>query len=740
MKSRGVARFRICSILALSWSCAFANAADAQATGADNADIIVTAMKRAAAVQDIPASISVVDSTLLQQSGANDLNSALDMTSGVTLAEHSGTTFLQIRGVGNVIDTGAGESSNALYVDGVFLPRPTMALLPAIDIERVEVLRGPQGTLYGRNATGGAVNIVSRAPSRTLEAGFDVGIGNYDNRQAHMYVSGPLGDTIAVRLSAGYDHRDGFVRNIMGPDYFGSETKFVRGALLGEFGSLTANIFLSYTKRDSSPPQLPLELFPFLPYAAAAGGIQPLGSFLQDPRPNRAANPREVSNPSKTLMAGGSLELPVADFATLRSVTGYIDHKNTLSADDGLGRLYTFQLIRPSKSFSQEFNIFGEIGSISYLIGANYYHENYRMDIPFTLPFGLFVDGGAGDSPPGTGIAQNLREKTNSYSVFADATFSLTDFLRVRGGIRYTHEKKTAEQDYLVTLPGLGTFPAFPGAQGLPSALTDNPVIFRAGIEGDIEKNVLAYASYSQGYKSGGQNVGFLNPADPTTTQFRPERLDAYEAGIKSTLLGGDLIANAAIFRYDYSNLQVLDVILPSTTFINNGDARVVGVEGEVIAKPAQGLTLRGGFTWLPTAKFTRFTLVDQADLAAGPQDLSGKRIIRAPRLTANAALIYTLDLSDTFVDSLTFNLNGRYSSKVVFRPFDAERFDSDGRYAIANFSISAAKDGWTLRGFVNNIFDTAYVESSIYCPSCSARLGHWSEPRTYGATLAFDF
>jgi iron complex outermembrane receptor protein len=360
---------------------AVAQADDHVASG----EIVVTALKRSQSVQSVPASISAISGDTLAQTGLSDLRDIAQVIPNLNWGEHFGTTLITIRGAGSSVDSGATEPTVALYVDGIYLPRSDMATFRAVDLDRVEVLRGPQGTLYGRNAAGGAVNFISQDPTKTWSGKVEVSTGSRKAFGINGYVSGPIAPGILLRLSGGHEEQDGYVKVLnTGQKLNGVNTNYGRLAVVIEpDGSSVRNeVSVRYEKNTAAVAyQQPIGP---LVFPAATYTVTPNEILASDPHSGRR----------ETLIVSNALTWKASDNIKVKSLTGYINHNSHAQVDDD-GSLVPFQytpdFVRTSKSFSQEFDITGQSSKIDWLVGLFYFHENYYGNLYPLVPRSISV-------------------------------------------------------------------------------------------------------------------------------------------------------------------------------------------------------------------------------------------------------------------------------------------------------------------------------------------------------------
>ena len=714
------------SLLASTSAWAQQDAPAGPASGQESGDIIVTATKRGERLQDVPAAITALGGEELQQRGLTNIEAIATQVPGLNFGQHAGTTQIAIRGVGSTVDSGVTEPTVAIYVDGVYLPRSTMGTLRGVDLERVEVLRGPQGTLYGRNATGGAINFISRAPTKSFEGQVTASTGSRDAFGVEGYVSGPLAEGVYVRLSGGHQEQDGYVKVVnTGQRLVNVNDDYARLAVrLEPTDRLGIDLALRYENSSGANAYQQL-------YTPAGVFIPPTAG--QTTRPNQIYADGPFSMKMKTLIASGTVNWQMSDDVSLRSVTGYIDHKSNIDFDAD-GTDYAFynavDFKRPSESFSQELDLIGETGRLKWILGAYYFKEKYFFSLPVVFIAGLNTGDPATSIPAGATVhAGLLTDRTESFALFGDATYSLTDWLRLNVGLRFNTEKKRFDSGAGLTIPGSG----FVGVTGVKSQFQADKLLPKVALQFDVNDDINGYVQWQKGYKSGGQNLQLL-------PQYLPESINAYEVGLKTQWLDRKLTANFAAFYYDYKNLQVTIVQPPAITLVQNADVEVYGLEGDLNFQVSNAFRLNASATWLH-ARNTHFFSLDDANPGAGVQDLKGKRISRAPDFTFNAGAEYRFDLGGQLLSSLTTRADVSYSSTVVLRYFGLPE-DLQKPYALLNLSatLSDVDEKTSLRAFVNNVTDKLYRQSSGYLGTVGAWIGNYSAPRTWGLQLSRKF
>ena len=681
----------------------------------DGTEIIVTAQKRAQSIQEVPVAITALGADDLEARGIRNLADLARQVPSVNFGEVAGTSQISARGIGLALLTGAGESSVAFHVDGMYISRPSAAGLFQTDVSRIEFLRGPQGTLYGRNATGGVVNIITPEPTDQFKAGFRVGIGNYDLRETSIYVSGPISDNVRFRLSGDGLDRDGYVLNSFDGERIDDARRWgMRAALDADVGNVTAKLKFFYRRnRFKGPSYDPIDAnFPFPP-----------GTFDLDPYRIVANSPYGA----RQRAVGGTLRLEarVSDAITLVSQSNYMDYKFNIDVYDGDGTavdLFNVTRIDASKSFSQEFNIIGESSRADWVIGAYYLRDRIRQDNLTATP------GFAALGILETNSFSNMR--VNSYSVFADLTYKVTGAFSLFGGARGLMEHQDIKQTAFLVTPVGNAFLCTPTTPGGFTKQDRSAVTGRFGARYEFSDDANIYGQYSRGYKSGG-----FAPSQ-CGNPFKPETINAFEIGSKNRLADGAIDLNLSAFYYDFKNLQFEQIIFTSLFTSNAPKSELYGVDAELLVHPARDFTLNVSGSLLH-ARFKRLSDTDPLDPGAGLQDLAGVPLMRAPDWTLNAGAQY--DLRGGFG---TFTIRGDLyaTDKFSFRQFNDPGAIQPSYVTFgASLTYRTPDERWALRAWVKNANDRAVLQGVVANPG-QGHLGTYAAPRTYGLELSADF
>jgi len=719
-------------------------------------ELIVTAQRREQSIQDVPISVSVITDKFMSD---NDVRSLQDLNGTIpgfyaTGSVNYGAAPLSIRGIGGA--NGGGNFFNdepvAVYVDDVYISRLSFSTADLIDVESIQVLRGPQGTLYGRNSTAGALLLRTARPTEEFEGHAKLGFAEHGETRLSGAVSGSLSEKLQARLAVGYSDRDGFGNNTFdGSNIGGSDETTGRLSLrYTPSDTFSADLILETQDRSASPATVALAnvapLTPSTPFVARSDldSLFDSNSFsLNDPSSN------ESDRSSATLLLNWQL-----GSLTLDSVTAYRSYELD-GAQDSDGTEFTLfnnNGLLDSDQFSQEIRLSSDASdSFSWVVGAFFLTEEVIQDFTINNFQGLF---GAG-----TSATVNATQDTDAYAVFADVTWNVTENLELLFGARYSDETKdfsnalnvrTIRSSIPLPIP-FGPFP--PGAQipgGIPVA---PPGSFsqeesfddftpRVVLNYRFNDTVSGYASYSQSFKSGGFNSFGLTPA------FENEEIDAFEVGFKSTLANGRATLNGSIFSYDYTNLQVrLPVPTGGVNILNAGEAEVQGAELELAWQVSDRLKINANAAFLDTELeefLTQEIPEDLRFLIGAPIPLNsvnaaGNELTRAPDVQYYLSADYDFSLSANLNANVLVNY--RFQDDVFFletnQNTDTFRSDSSDEVGI-RFTIRPVSEAWELGIFGQNITDERTITQ------VTALGGHpnaaISEPSKWGIDFKLNF
>jgi iron complex outermembrane receptor protein len=687
------------------------------ATGGDGGleTITVTAERRSTDVQRTPMAITAVSGEQLQAKGIQNSLELQAVTPGLTFSENANFSEPYIRGVGTDITTPGANSSVATYVDGVYQAAPYMGVQQLAAVDRVEVLKGPQGTLYGRNATGGAINIVTRDPSQDFDADVDVAYGNYNTVNASGYLSGALTDDISANLALAENRNDGYGKSLnTGRDTYFQDSQYAHAKILyqptEDFSFLLSGQYLGQYDTDSVYTYF--TKFGATPVPTLLGG-----RVTVDSRDIYSAYPfkdytkvEEVSGRAIYNLGG----------ITITSLSGYTHTDGHIFPDFVSTNIPIFDFDAnddTDRTYSEDLTATGRFDALSWIAGFSYLNENAEFDPDFTY----------------SGLTRNASifatVKTTSYAGFGELTYNLTDEFSATAGIRYTQD--TVEQARLGYGDGAGNiFLSVP-----PSSKGFENATYKGVLQYSPEWGTV-YAKVETGFKSGGVNA--LAPAD----YVQPEKITSYEVGAKSDLLGRRLRLNGEAFYYDYSNLQeqYTNVSTGAAYYEAAKKATVYGGELTAEALVSEELTLSAGLNLLHT-RFDQFLSHGSYVLEGGiptlvPMlDLRGNDLTHSPPVTANVGLDWNRPLPDgsSLHTSVQYYFSGKYF------------FDVTNRIYQSPYSLLNAQVGWDLANgkttiglWSRNLTNEKYISSAAV--SAFGDYGEIAAPRTFGIRIAQRF
>lgn len=701
------------------------------ASSAIPGEIIVTAQKRSESIQRVPATITALNTEALETRNIENAASLQSVVPGLVVGETFGTSLISLRGISTGVTSGAEDPSVATHINGVYQPRSRTISSALSDLERVEVLSGPQGTLYGRNATAGVINYVLIRPQDSFGGEVTASAGNFETFGLKGRLSGPLSDNVRVLVSGVADDQGkGYTKNLAegAPQSRLQKTRNIGGRAALDFdlpNDVSVQLDAIYQDSNSTPAALA-----FSP--SQEGFIQAVLS-PQSFKPYETYSAFGARNHTRYLQLIGTVTAPLSDTVTVKSITGYQRFRNHLRID---GDASTTQIVESdarfrSNTFSQELNLTGSFfnDKLQSIVGLFYYDDKFdhHGDSPFNLPFFgqsfIFTVDGPIDG--------------KSYSVFTDHTYSVTDRLRVQGGLRYNHDKKSAATN--IVYSGVDVCPAPPASKSWDSWTP------RFGAQYDVTSTAMLYGQYTKGFKAG----GFA--ASSCMDEFDPEKISGVEIGLKSRLFDNRVRFNIAGYKYKISDLQVQKVVDAGTLLIDNAaKAEVYGVEASLTGQITDDLRFDVAGV-VQSAKYDQFLNCDEhlfigACGAGDPRigdarlsDASGNRLNRAPPYTVNMGLEYDVHLAGG--GKILLRGENFLSGRVDYSEFP-DRDSRQGAYSLQNafVSFNDASNTWVVRAFVKNIGDKAIKSGYLFFSAIRQATGQYAAPRTFGAEITKRF
>ncbi|ATE63636.1 TonB-dependent receptor [Rhizorhabdus dicambivorans] len=766
-----------------------------EAAGYGVGEIVVTARRRAESLQNTPVAVSAITSAVLEEKGATNIAAVaqsvpsltFNTTAGNSGASNAAVVF--IRGIGQddffpTIDPGVG-----IYLDGVYVSRTLGGVLDTVDLEQVEVLRGPQGTLFGKNTIGGAVQITTKKPGPDLQGSLEATTGRFSRADVKASVNLPLSDTLFTRFSIASLNRNGYITILAKNPVTGAvsrsdaprlgdiSTMAGRAALRWKASpDLTVDLAADYTrKREQSSGSTLLATQPVIPglgfnpadpasinnyifaNANTVGGFHNLiVAGAQDCNPVFGGNPLDQNNPAcfnNQYVTGnpyttfyepnasrsdldvwgltGVVDWEAMPGLGVKSITAYRNTKSFFMRDDGTPfQLIELQTDQTAKQFSEELQFSGKAfdDRLTWLLGLFYLNEKVDFDNPACFSFVC------------TGVSTRL--ETNSYAAFAQGSYAVGPATNITLGARYTNEKKTSDPNNVFIDIGFGLGPlAIGNPNANPATIINTPVAVKfdnvspmASIDHRWSRNVMTYASYSKGVKGGGFQQRVIVPRILQPT-FGPEKLTAYEVGAKTDFFDRRLRVNVAAFQSDYKDLQV-------TTFpggansiepvqVNGGKARIRGVEVEATAHPIEPLTANFGLSYLDT---------EYLKIAPGAVIPANARLPFTPKWSLSGGLAYRFEIGSA--GDLTLRGDWNYRTETFLSADNTPILRQPG-YHMVNVlaTFETASKAVRVTGGITNLTDKAVLMSGFAdLQGSSLADGTYGRPREWYLSIRYSY
>jgi iron complex outermembrane receptor protein len=711
--------------------------AEAQAAASEVATletVVVTVQKRREKLQDVPVAVTAISATKL---AASNITSAADIgavTPNLVLTQVAGTLQPHIRGVGTNFSGPGVENPVATYIDGVYVANGTSSLLTLNNISRIEVLKGPQGTLFGRNATGGLIQVITKDPTPTPSGSVELGVASFDTSTLNVYVTSGFGSSTSADLAMRYERQGkGWGKNLFnGRDVNRTDHDVaLRSKILIEpSDETTIRLAFDYSDRKAYDAQHWYPGYPMTFNSPFFGGPYNLGG------------PYDVNNnvdDTSRLKSGGLSAQVVHDFGGLsfQSTTAYRTTKYTFDLDLDLTPVSLIACCGPVKAeqLSQEFQLSsGGKGPLQwvaglYLFGAKdgYHGVNILLNGPVS---------------PVPGSSFNTRfdnsVKTRSTAVYGQASYDIAANTTVTLGGRYTNEERTIGGTESSIVGGQVTAMPLPIAgSGIPGTIDFQKFSYRGALNYKFSPDIMAYISYSTGFKSGGYNLN-----SSANAPYKAEEIKATEAGLKSELFDRRLRFNAAVFSYEYSNIQVANFTNGTTVIGNGAAAKIYGLDFDVDLAVTKGLSISGGLGYV----HDRFTSYPDAPYFSGfggcalppgrfcNQSAEGKKLGQSPTWTYNLGGNFKTNFAD---GSINFNLLYSYSSRWYAAP---DNFAFQPSVGLLSTSVhwTDRSDRYSVRLWGKNMTNEVYATGIGEANQGVFR--HLGAPRTYGVEFGAKF
>ncbi len=753
---RGVDMFKKSALMLGGVTVLMATATSAHAQGAVLDEIIVTAQKKTESLQDVPIAITAISAETLEKQGISDFQGISERTPGLLIGAFSpAQPEIAIRGVGTKEDGPGANDSTVVSVDDVYIASRIAQIIDIYDLERVEVLRGPQGTLYGRNSIAGSINFITQKPDENFALKVEQTIGSYNKFDTRALIKGAISADSGLYGKLSYSHRvnDGFV------DLYSDAT-----TKIGELNGINRHSMrgqLRYAPHDSSLDAI----------LTLEGEIDRDQGQNREPIGDTTGNPGRNSVTINTGLGrddihdslstegfmdrdvfGASLKVDydIGD-VTLTSITAFRDAEVQFGLDCcGLNGLvypranYNY-IDEAAKQLTQELKLSGDTGGLDWIFGVFYTDESDHKREgfafgPVTNPQGTFDEISASSAFTNT---SDVNADIQAMAAYGQGTYGLTDRLRGTLGLRYSTEDKTITASGGVTggpPNGIITGPFAPVTASNDWSSLD----FRVALDYDLSDDVLLYGSVASGFKSGGF-AGAPKNAAAATRSFDAESALNYELGLKSTLLENRLRLNVAAFFTDYDDLQVTRFATTQDTptfgqFLteNAAGAEIKGLEIESTFIPVENLELSFNYAYLD-AEFTEFFGLTAAPDGTTP-DFTGNTLRQAPTHSSSVNGNYTWH--DVFGgdDSVYLNVSSRFVDDVFYDP------DNNSRAVVDAYSLADVRLGYTAPSgqykadlWVNNIADKEYTTHAFSLTGGQRAYANVGKPRWYGVTLTYS-
>jgi iron complex outermembrane receptor protein len=734
-------------------------------------EVIVTAQKRSQAINDVGLTVTALDAETLRAQKITTLADVARAVPGLDFApSNNNTPVLTLRGIGFYESSLSAYPAVSVYLDEVPLALPILSTHTAFDLQRIEVLKGPQGTLFGQNSTGGAINYIAARPTEEFAGGADLTYGRFNTLETNAFVSGRLAPTLKGRAAVHVLHGDDWQKSYTRNDKVG-EAAVYAGRLLLDFEpaervrfSLNVNGWV-----DKSDPAAPQYIAPFPQQTCCA--LPAVVAYPVSPSRPRAADWSPNSRPrahNELLQVALRSDFDITQDVTLTALTSYVDF-NLDQVPEGDGTFFNILDVRTHQgsieSFTQELRI-ANAGSarLRWVVGGNYDQTKARE---------TFVNDFSQSSTPGAlgiiagGVFGEQRMKT--YAVFGNAEYDVMPALTLKAGARYTKAKRKSENcgfdagdgatnGFFTFLSGLLSGTAVPALRpgdcfnmdanfrnGPPffGELTEDNVSWRVGVDYKPSRDLLLYANVAKGFKGGSFPV--LGAA--TNAQYRPvtqESVLSYEAGVKATVAPW-LQVNAAAFYYDYKDKQLKSKLIDPVfgvldVLVNVPKTKLKGAELEVTANPVEGLTLQGAVSYID-AEITEYMGVNNAGVL---DDFAGTRVPYTPKWTGRLNLDYERPVGGLVAFAGT-SLSFKSSSVAIVGGDQAVINGRSNLYRLNSYAlldvragVASPDDKWRLTVFGRNITDEFYILNASTASDAIVR--YVGRPATWGVTFGYRF
>ncbi len=724
-------------------------------------EVVVTARKREETLQDVPIAVSAFGENQLEAMGANETTELVNRVPN--LAYDGGGNALSGMGIRGIVTTTRNigfESGMGVYVDQVYQGRPIAFNQTLVDVAQVEVLRGPQGTLFGRNTIAGAINISTKKPNHeAFEGKAKLSLGNHNTVNGSLYLTGPLSDTLAGKISVFSQTRDGYAVNHFNGEKVNDDDK--KGVRVGLNWLASDDVEVSfnadYMKQDMDRFFSELTAAPTFPFApppfTSDAGAALLDPYAGNDYPNESA--QDGSTYENRELGGASVHVTwgLDNGMSVTSITAYRIADFDLGADDDSrpAPLSDSQFTDTSDSFTQELRLESSTGEqFNWMLGLYVLDQTADASRATTISSGPQVGttniNGYVLQPFGA-IASESSIDTQAAAIFFNSTYDFSDALSLSVGLRYTKESK--DLDFMQQNQSFTTHPDITTSL----SLDDNAMSGNVALNYNLSEDSSVYVSVARGFKSGGFNPDIVPSND---IAFDSETVLSYEAGYKADLADGRVRVNGAVFFTDYSDLQVqrLAITNVGTGFAisNANSAEIKGFEGEIIALVTEGLQLEASVGYADS-EYTDFdncggtadaisnfnsNIFGGTNLPIELESCNGNQLVLAPKVTGSAAAQYSHSLGD---GEMTYRLEWGYKGETYAEPNNFDRTHV-ASHDVTNVRIGyvSADDSWSMAAWGKNITDDEYEEFTWLIPSFNNVFSTYNIGATYGVDVVYNF
>lgn len=697
-------------------------------------EIVITASRREQNLQDVGISVTAFGGKALEELGVRQTIDIVGQVPGLRMNQYSSASpVFNIRGVSQNSFDDHLETPVAVYIDDAYVAFAGAQSVPTFDIERVEVLRGPQGTLFGRNATGGLIHFISKRPTKELDGYVDLMGGTHGHANVEGAISGPLAENVQARLAGAYTYRRPYLRNDMGNGGQGLNNYAFRGQLAFQ-PSETLNVLLMgrYSRNDNEKQTTPVGV-PAYPDADGLGlyvrpdenpwgtcnGCDAVGWRDADGKPYTVSADTAGTFNRKLYGGQARIEWDLGGVSLISITDAIWNRRTTFSDDDGSPNpLFEDHYYQRSRQISEELRLSGEAENFRWTTG--FYYLNSRSRNGFYLT--SFTDYRSG---------YDALMRTKSWSLFGQVEYDLTPSLTLIGGLRYVEDKKIADVHSRETFDGFTTAELIFNPTTYPDLAKRKWSDYAARVQLNYKVNegVLLYASFNRGIKGPNFIAQAFTPFIAENAPHDGETLLAYEAGVKSSLFDRRVRLNLSGFIYDYNDYQAYSY-KDLVSAIRNKPASAMGLEAELTVIPVEGLTISSGLSAMKSK-------VKDVELPSGR--VVDTDLPQSPGISGNVVVNYETPVSDALKVSANFAMT--WSDHFTFGLFPAEVNKEPG-YAAGNLrlSISDIGDRWSISAFGNNIWKELYRTYTLDSSAFGSVANHYVEPRWFGLELRYKF